>query len=126
MCMHRLKKGEAEGASITAESTIYSARMNTSIKATKKLTFQVFGMYKGASTNLQFETKAFYFVNAGARYSFLENKGMFSINFNDIFHTQQFSFDATRPIRQNGKFTWDSQAVYVGLSYRFGGGKTKK
>ncbi len=119
------QKGETQGELIEVDNVLYSFRFSNSIKATKNLTFQVFGMYKGVNTNLQYKTGAFYFMNIGARYSFLKKKGVLSINFNDIFKTQQFSFDATRPLQQIGDFTWDSQTVYFGASYRFGGGKSK-
>jgi hypothetical protein len=100
--------------------------MNNSFKATKDLTFQIFGLYRGDTENLQFKTKDFYFLNAGARYNLLKGKGTISINFNDIFHTQRYTFDGTRPLRQIGEFSWDSQTVYFGFSYRFGGGKNRK
>ncbi|KAA3621199.1 MAG: hypothetical protein DWP94_10915, partial [Flavobacterium sp.] len=46
-----------------------------------------------------------------------------SINYNDIFDTMRFAFDGQRPYAQVGEFNWESNTVYVGLSYRFCGGK---
>jgi hypothetical protein len=66
-----------------------------------------------------------YFLNTGARYSFAQGKGTFSLNFNDVFNTMRFAFSANRPFVQNGQFNWESQTVYAGLSYMFGSGKNK-
>lgn len=66
-----------------------------------------------------------YFMNAGARYSFWDDKASLSLNFNDIFNTQEFRFINGRPLPQEGRFKGESQTVYLGFSYRFGGGKNK-
>jgi hypothetical protein len=64
-----------------------------------------------------------YFVNIGARYSLWEGAGTFSINYNDIFNTMTFGFESELPYAQVGAFNWESNTIYVGLSYRFGGKK---
>ncbi|MBQ0735996.1 TonB-dependent receptor domain-containing protein [Aquimarina celericrescens] len=120
------QKGIIEGVSKEVDAVIYSFRMNNSLKATKNLTFQVFGFYRGDQKGVQFNTKPFYFINTGARYNFLEGKGTASINFNDIFNTQRFRFDSDSPFPQNGRFQGETQTVYLGLSYRFGSGKNRK
>ena len=110
---------------VEVENTAWNLRMNNSFTATKKLTFQVFGFYRGRNQNLQFTVKPMYFINTGARYSFAEGKGTISVNFNDVFNTMRFAFDGDRPYVQNGQFNWESQNLYVGLSYRFGSGKNR-
>jgi hypothetical protein len=110
---------------VEVENTAWNLRMNNSFTATKKLTFQVFGFYRGRNQNLQFTVKPMYFINTGARYSFAEGKGTLSLNFNDVFNTMRFAFDGDRPYVQNGEFNWESQNLYVGLSYRFGSGKNR-
>jgi len=107
------------------ENTSFNFRMNNSFKATEDLTFQLFGYYSAPGQDLQFESEAFYFVNTGARYNFLKDKATLSLNFTDIFNTQKFTFSAEQPFKQKGKFNPESQTVFVGLSYRFGGGKNK-
>ncbi len=99
--------------------------MNNNFSVSKKLTFSVFGFYRGKNKGLQFEREPMYFVNTGARYSFEKGKGTLSLNFNDIFNTMQFAFEGTRPFRQEGDFNWESNSVFVGLSYRFGSGKNR-
>ncbi len=64
-----------------------------------------------------------YFVNLGARYNLWDGRGTFSINYNDIFNTMKFAFEGSSPYPSQGEFNWKSNTVYVGLSYRFGGGK---
>ena len=64
-----------------------------------------------------------YFLNTGLRYSFDESRGTFSLNFSDVFNTMRFGVNGDRPFTQNGIFNWESQNLYIGFSYRFGGGK---
>ncbi len=117
------QRGVAEGELIEADNIIYNARMNHSFKASKKLTFQLIGLYRGANENIQYTTLAYYFLNTGVRYSIAEGKGTVSLSYNDILGSQQFAFDATRPVIQEGKFIRDTQTLFVGFSYRFGGAK---
>ena len=111
--------------SVEANNVAWNLRMNNSFKATKKLTFQLFGFYRGSNRNIQFEVDPMYFVNLGARYSFAQGKGTFSVNFNDVFNTMRFGFDGDRPFLQTGKFNWESQNLYAGISYQFGSGKNR-
>ncbi|MCW5517376.1 TonB-dependent receptor domain-containing protein [Muriicola sp. Z0-33] len=110
---------------IEVDNTAWNLRMNNSFKANKKLTFQLFGFYRGSRRSLQFDMEPMYFVNLGARYSFAQGKGTFSLNFNDIFNTMQFAFEGDKPFLQTGQFNWESQNVYAGISYRFGSGKNR-
>lgn len=110
---------------IEVDNTAWNLRMNNSFKMNKKLTLQLFGFYRGSRQNLQFEMEPMYFVNLGARYSFAQGKGTFSLNFNDVFNTMRFAFEGDRPFLQTGQFNWESQNVYAGISYRFGSGKNK-
>jgi outer membrane receptor protein involved in Fe transport len=108
---------------VEVDNTAWNLRMFNNFKATKNLTFSAFGFYRGQNRGLQFEMEPMYFVNVGARYNLWEGAGTFSINYNDIFDTMQFAFNGQRPYAQIGAFNWESNTIYVGLSYRFGGGK---
>lgn len=110
---------------VEVDNTAWNLRLNNSFKASRKLTLQLFGFYRGRNQNIQFEVEPMYFVNVGARYSFAEGKGTVSFNYNDIFNTMRFGFDGDRPYEQVGGFNWESNNVYVGLSYRFGSGKNR-
>lgn len=109
--------------SVEVENTAFNFRLNQSFNATEDLTFQLFGYYRSPAKMLQFKAEEMYFINAGARYNFLDDKATISLNFNDIFNTQRFTFDADLPYRQRGSFKPESQTVFLGFSYKFGGGK---
>ena len=110
---------------VEVNNTAWNLRMNNSFTVNKKLTLQLFGFYRGQNQNIQFEVQPMYFVNFGARYSFAKGKGTLSANFNDVFNTMLFQFEGQRPYIQNGEFNWESQTLYLGLSYRFGSGKNR-
>ncbi|WP_025743932.1 TonB-dependent receptor domain-containing protein [Aquimarina pacifica] len=120
------QKGVIENVNKEVDALIYNFRVNNSLKATKNLTFQIFGFYRGEQEGILFKTKPIYFINTGARYSFMKGKGTASINFNDIFDTQKFRFSVEDPYPQNGQFQGETQTVFLGLSYRFGSGKNRK
>jgi iron complex outermembrane receptor protein len=119
------QRGFVGTENVEVTNTAWNARMNNNLIATKNLTFSIFGFYRGTNKTLQFDMKPMYFVNVGARYSFAQRKGTLSFNLNDIFNTMQFAFDGQRPFRQTGNFNWESNTIYVGLSYRFGNGKNR-
>ncbi|EIJ39569.1 outer membrane receptor protein [Galbibacter orientalis DSM 19592] len=111
---------------IKVENVAYNARLNNNFTITKKLSLSLFGFYRGENKGIQMNAQPMYFVNTGARYSFAQGKGTFSLNFNDIFNTMQFRFEGERPYMQEGAFNWESRTIFAGLSYRFGGGKNRK
>ncbi|MFI2742536.1 TonB-dependent receptor domain-containing protein [Zhouia sp. PK063] len=114
-----------ETDNVEINNLAYNIRLSNSITATKKLTFQVFGMFRGPNQSLQFKSKSMFFVNTGARYAFAKGKASLSLNYNDIFNTMGARFTTDRPYRQVGNFDWESHTFYVGLSYRFGNSKYK-
>ncbi len=105
------------------DNEAWNFRMFNNFAVTKKLNLSAFGFYRGAVQGIQFKMEPMYFVNIGARYAFAEGRGTLSVNYNDIFRTQEFGFDGQRPFAQTGAFRWESNTVNVSLSYRFGGGK---
>ncbi|MCF4101004.1 TonB-dependent receptor family protein [Gillisia sp. M10.2A] len=116
-------RGIVGEAAVETDNNAYSFRINNSFKATDKLTFQLFGYYRSPSKELQFKSQEFYFVNTGARYNLLNDKATLSLNFSDVFNTQKFKFSSDLPYKQTGEFQGESQSIYLGFSYRFGGGK---
>ncbi|WP_452228171.1 TonB-dependent receptor domain-containing protein [Lacinutrix sp. MEBiC02404] len=118
-------KGVVELENVDINNTNFNIRMNNNFKLTKKLSFSLFGMYRGEDEGLQFKTKPMVLVNTGLRYTFLDNKATLSFGYNDIFNTMKFEFDQERPYPTHGEFNWESNAWQVGLNYRFGGGKYK-
>ncbi|HLV63784.1 outer membrane beta-barrel family protein [Galbibacter sp.] len=111
---------------VEVDNVAFNARMNNNFTITKKLSLSLFGFYRGRNESLQITSKPMYFINTGARYSFADGKGSFSLNFNDIFNTMKFGLEGERPYRQNGTFNWESRTIYAGITYRFGEGKNRK
>ncbi|GGF08813.1 TonB-dependent receptor domain-containing protein [Flavobacterium limi] len=105
--------------------TAFNARMNSNFKATKRLSFLLFGFFRGPVEDIQQERKEMYKMDIGSRYTLLDNKMNLSLRFNDVFNTMKYAFDTKYPYPQSGQFTWESQTVYLGLTYNFGGGKIK-
>jgi len=109
---------------VEVDNVIWNFRIFNNFKASKKLTFTAFAMYRGKDTGLNFEVDPMYFVNLGARYSFLEdNRATFSLSFNDVFDTQKIAVVSERPFLQTAKFSPEFRTVSANISYRFGDGK---
>ncbi|GAA4815638.1 outer membrane beta-barrel family protein [Litoribaculum gwangyangense] len=109
---------------IQVDNLIWNFRVFNNFKASENLTLTAFGMYRGKNTGLNFEMDPMYFVNIGARYSFLEdNKATFSLSFNDVFNTQKINIVSERPFLQTASFVPEFRTVSANLAYRFGDGK---
>ncbi|TPG40174.1 TonB-dependent receptor domain-containing protein [Flavobacterium pectinovorum] len=109
----------------TVTTSAFNARMNSNFKPTKRLSFLLFGFYRGPVDEIQQHRKEMYKMDIGSRYTLLDNKMNISVRFNDVFNTMKYAFDGIYPYPQTGQFTWESQTVYLGLTYNFGGGKIK-
>lgn len=119
-------KGVAGTEFIEIDNKAYTFRTNHNFKATESLSFSLFAFYRSKNRDLQLDMDPMYFMNLGARYSFLkDDKATLSLNFNDVFNTQEFSVYDGRPFKQEGRFKGETQNVYLGFSYRFGGGKNR-
>ncbi|RED48421.1 outer membrane beta-barrel family protein [Seonamhaeicola aphaedonensis] len=106
------------------DNVIWNLRMFNNFKASEKLSFSLFAMYRGEEKGIQFTRKPMIMVNTGMRYSFLEdNRATFSFNYSDIFNSMKFEFEGVSPFPSQGEFNWESNTWNLALSYRFGGGK---
>jgi len=103
--------------------TSFNFRMNNNFTATKKLRFNLFGMFRGQEAGLQFTRKPMYKMDLGSTYTVLNGKGSITARVNDIFQTMHFAFDGSIPYKQEGAFYWESRTLYIGFNYMFGGGK---
>jgi len=103
----------------------FNGRMNSNFKVNKRLSFLLFGFYRGAVDGLQNNSHEMYKMDIGSRYTLLDNKMNISLRFNDVFNTMKYAFDTLYPYPQTGQFSWESQTVYLGLTYNFGGAKIK-
>ena len=110
---------------VEVDNIAWNFRMYNNFKVSKSLSLSAFGFYRGRNESIQFNMDPMYFVNLGMRYTFIDNKATFNLNFNDVFNTMKASFTANRPFNQVGEFNWESRTVHASLSYRFGSGKYK-
>jgi outer membrane receptor protein involved in Fe transport len=106
-----------------ADVTVFNVRMNNNFTATKKLRFNLFGMYRGKDLGLQFVRKPMYKMDFGSTYTVLKGKGSITARVNDVFNTMHFAFDGSIPYKQEGAFYWESRGFYLGFNLMFGGGK---
>ena len=107
----------------TVENRVWNLKLYNNFKLSKKITLTAFGFYQGASSNLQYNVKPMYYINIGSRISFDRGRGSVILNYNDIFNSMKLRFDGTKPFVQEGEFNWESNTVFLGLSYRFGSTK---
>lgn len=109
---------------VKVDNLVWNLRLFNNFKATKKLSFSLFTMYRGEEKGVQFTRKPMFMLNTGMRYSFLEEqRATFSFNYSDILNTMQFEFEGDTPFPSVGQFNWESNTWNIALSYRFGGGK---
>jgi len=108
---------------ITASA--FNARLNSNFKVTPRISFLLFGFYRGAVNGVQNDSKEMYKIDSGVRYSLLDNKLSLSVRYNDMFRTMRYGFSSLNPYPQTGEFRWESRTVYFGLNYMFGGGKNR-
>lgn len=106
---------------VTVDNLAFNGRIFNNFRVSEKLSFSAFGLYRAPQDGIQFNSKAMGMVNLGMRYNFIE-KGTFTLNFNDVFDTMKAQFESQRPYNQTGNWNWESQTVFVGINYRFGGG----
>jgi outer membrane receptor protein involved in Fe transport len=101
----------------------FNVRLNSNFRVNDRLSFLLFGFYRGPVNGVQNKTLEMYKIDSGARYTLLDNQMSLSLRFNDMFNTMRYAFNANNPFPQNGEFRWESRTVYFGINYRFGGGK---
>jgi len=106
-------------------ASAFNARLNSNFRVNPRLSFLLFGFYRGPVNGIQNNSKDMYKIDSGARYSLLDNKMSLSIRFNDMFKTMRYGFESLNPYPQTGEFRWESRTVYFGLNYMFGGGKNR-
>lgn len=116
---------EYEPTQTQITASAFNARLNSNFKFNKRLSFLLFGFYRGPVDGVQNDSKEMYKIDSGARYTLLDNKMTLSLRFNDMFKTQRYGFSSLNPYPQAGEFRWESRTVYFGLNYMFGGGKNR-
>lgn len=106
--------------------TPWNFRVNNNITVLKNLSLQNFFMYRGKFKFVQGEMQPMWRMDLGARYSFMDGKASFTARVSDIFKTFHAEAHVDNPNRGMGNFNWESQTLYVGFSYNFGGDVRKR
>lgn len=107
------------------DANAFNARLNSNFRVNARLSFLLFGFYRGAVDGIQNNSHEMYKIDAGGRYTLLNNKMSISVRFNDVFDQMKYGFDAQNPYPSRGQFMWENQTVYFGINYMFGGGKNR-
>jgi len=103
----------------------FNARLNSNFRVNNRLSFLLFGFYRGPVNGVQGSSREMYKVDSGARYTLLDNKMSISLRFSDMFKTMRYAFYGQNPFPQAGAFQWESRTVYFGINYMFGSGKNR-
>lgn len=117
--------GSYESQVKSVDVSAFNARLNSNFKVNQRLSFNLFGFYRGPVDGVQNNSKNMYKIDSGVRYTLLDNKMTLSVRYNDMFKTMRYGFDSVNPFPQEGEFRWESRTVYFGLNYMFGGGKNR-
>ncbi|RSC92697.1 outer membrane beta-barrel family protein [Tenacibaculum singaporense] len=109
----------------TVKNTLVKGRISNSFKASKKLNFQLSGIFRGKSENIQYTVQPYTMINAAVRLKVFDCKGNITLRGTDIFNNVNFDYTSNIPFVQKGKYTLEYNSVYLGFSYNFGSGKNK-
>ena len=119
-------QGLINGKNERIKNNLFSARISNNLAASKKLRFQLSSSYRGQAENVQFKVKPYFFLNASAQLTVLDDNGAITLRGTDLFNSYKLNFSATNPFRQTGRYTLEYNAVYLGFSYDFGRGKNRE
>lgn len=106
--------------------TPWNFRINNNITLLKNLSLQNFFMYRGKFKFVQGEMQPMWRMDLGARYTFMDGKASFNARVSDIFKTFHAEAHIDNPTPGIGRFNWESQTLYIGFSYNFGGDVRKR
>ena len=105
---------------------MFTARLNNSFTATKKLSLQLALNYRSPINTSQGTRSANYNVDAAAKYNVLGDKGTFTLRVADVFNTLRYNSTAFGPgLATDVRFKRESRIAYLGFAYRFGQNQAK-
>ena len=106
---------------------IYFGRLNGTITANKKLSFQLSGFYRSRRNFAIGYMEPMLGMDFGARYSLIEKKLNINLRLKDAFDTRRFEIYTAEPTyQQHALRDRQSRFLFVGLDYRFGSMKASK
>ena len=108
-------------ADFNNRNLVFSARLNTTLAATKKLDVQLAANYRSPVVTAQGRRLTQFNVDLAAKQLVLKDKGAITLRLADVFNTLQFNNDASGPgFDSQTRNKRESRILYLGFSYRFG------
>lgn len=109
----------------------YFGRINGTVTATDRLSFQISGFYRGRREFAIGYMDPMYGMDFGARYQIIEKKLNLNVRLKDAFDTRRFAIltsENNPGLSYVQDVLWDRQSrfLFVGLDYKFGNMKYQK
>ena len=120
--------GSYEGVDFSADTYIWTGRINNTLKIGKKVDMQLSFDYRSPRRTTQGESLALYSFNAGFSLDVLKGKGTMTLSGRDLFNTRIWRFNIDLPELQSESETqWRrSQGVTLSFSYRLNQSQDKR
>ncbi len=118
-------KTELDGSNIEADLSNdgyqWNARLTSNWSFWKDANLQLFGFYRSRGVTAQGTMFPMYWSDLGFRKPVFGGQGAISLRVSDIFNTRRFKFEiADAELEVASEFQRQSQAIYVGFSYKIG------
>jgi hypothetical protein len=127
---HQRYTNELNSQNLIREQLFFMLQSNHNIQLPHGLRMELNAGYQGPAVYGMFEIEDNWWVDAGLKRSFLEDKLMLSVNATDIFRTRQMDLSTRQEGNLNKIYQYHgTQSIRFNLRYRFSSGKefeTKK
>lgn len=117
----RIITGSGPDTDINNSNFVYTARLNNTISATKKLDVQVSLNYRSPVVTAQGRRQTSFNTDVAAKYALLQDRGTLSLRVSDVFNTLRYNFTAYGPgldaVSRNKR---ETRIAVLSFSYRLG------
>ncbi|MGV3540419.1 MAG: TonB-dependent receptor domain-containing protein [Rufibacter sp.] len=124
--------GTNQGLASTSRLS-WTSRLNSNFTLPFKTEVQLSLYYRSPTVTVQGERSDMFFTSLSARKEVLKGKGNIILRVQDLFNTMRFDgysygadSDGNRTFEESSRYKPESQIVYLGFSYRFGGNNAKR
>jgi outer membrane receptor protein involved in Fe transport len=117
-----------DGQKVDINLKNYSINCINNYKIVKGITGEISGYYQSPSLFGIYKSKPYKTVSVGVQMKSKNEKNTFSLNYNDVFKTGDYSFSANVPelnIHNSGKLNFESSVMRFTFSHSFGSKKVK-
>lgn len=120
--------GEFEGVDFSAETFIWTGRLNNTLQLGNKIDMQLSVDYRSPRITTQGKSLALYSINAGFSMEVLKGKGTMTLSGRDLFNTRIWRYSIDLPELQSDSETqWRrSQGVTLSFTYRLNQDKQRR